>query len=245
VDRLGFTTSFAYDALRRRTAETNALGRATLYTYCTCGSLDWIEDAAGNYTHFTYDDAGRLLTAVYPDNYGVTNQYDLLGEVVITTDSAGVSVTNLFDNQGQLYATYDAGGQRSALAFDVEDRATNTWDVNSLSIGMVYDNLGRLLSRTYPDGGAEEFGYSAHGLVAYTNQLGYATHYAYDPARAQDRRDECQPPGHGVQLQCRRRSAHADRRQKPDHHLALRPVWARYQQTGSGRQRHPHVRLRF
>jgi YD repeat-containing protein len=68
-DRLGYTTTFAYDAVRRRIAETNALGRATLYNYCSCGALDSIQDAAGNYTYFTYDNAGRLIQTAYPDLY--------------------------------------------------------------------------------------------------------------------------------------------------------------------------------
>ena len=114
VDRMGFTTSFAYDAVRRRTAETNALGRATLYNYCSCGALDSIQDAAGNFTYFTYDNAGRL----HPDRlsrrlYHTNFNYDLLGELTNTTDSAGVSITNWFNNQGQLYASQDA--RRPAL----------------------------------------------------------------------------------------------------------------------------------
>jgi len=181
-DRLGFTTSFAYDALRRRIAETNALGRATLYYYCDCGALSSIEDAAGNSTYFTNDLAGRLTQVSYPDGYTVNYGYDLLGELTNTTDSAEVTITNWFNNQGQLYAVQDVSGLRSALAFDVEDRVTNRWDANGVSIAMTYDNLGRLLTRTYPDTGVERFGYSALGLVAYTNQLGYATHYGYDPA---------------------------------------------------------------
>jgi hypothetical protein len=32
---------------------------------------------------------------------------------------------------------------------------------------MVYDNLGRLLSRTCPDAGTEYFVYSPAGLIAY------------------------------------------------------------------------------
>jgi RHS repeat-associated protein len=183
VDRLGFTTSFAYDPVRRRVAETNALGRATLYNYCSCGALDWMQDAAGNYTSFTYDNAGRLLSTVYPDSYGVTNQYDLLGELTNREDSAGISVTNWFNNQGQLYAVQDAGGLTSSLAFDVEDRVTNSWDASGVSTAMTYDNLGRLLSRSYPDGGVESFGYSARGLTVYSNQLGLATYYGYDAAR--------------------------------------------------------------
>ena len=42
--------------------------------------------------------------------------------------------------------------------------------------------LGRLSTRTAPDGGVERFGYSARGLVAYTNQLDKVTYYAYDEA---------------------------------------------------------------
>ena len=47
----------------------------------------------------------------------------------------------------------------------------------------VFDNANRVLSRGATDGGAEQFGYSASGLIAYTNQLGKVTRYVYDAAR--------------------------------------------------------------
>jgi YD repeat-containing protein len=183
VDRLGFTTSYAYDAVRRRIAETNALGRVTHYNYCACGALDSIRDAAGNYTYFSYDNAGRRVQTIYPDSYTVHYTYDSISELTNTYDNAGQSLTNWFDNQGLLYYVQDAGGTRSALVFDDEDRITNSCDANAVCVSMTYDNLGRLLTRTYPDGGTESFGYSPAGLVAYTNQLGYVTLYTYDPAR--------------------------------------------------------------
>src|SRR5437016_1731318 len=46
-----------------------------------------------------------------------------------------------------------------------------------------FDDLNRLRTRSYPDGGVERFGYSARGLTAYTNQLNKITYYAYDEAR--------------------------------------------------------------
>src|SRR6266446_7210861 len=164
------------------TTNTDALGRSTIYNYCSCGSLDSIRDKAGNYTYFFYDNAGRLLNTAYPDFYGVTNGWNLLGQITNATDSAGTSITNWFNNQGLRYAVSNAFGQVSFVAFDDEDRATNTVDANSVTITNAYDLLGRLLARGYPDGGVEGFGYSARGLIAYTNQLGFTNSYAFDPA---------------------------------------------------------------
>ncbi|MBI3851947.1 MAG: RHS repeat-associated core domain-containing protein [Verrucomicrobia bacterium] len=182
VDRMGFTNSFGYDSMRRKTAETNALGNYTLYSYCTCGSLDSVRDAAGNYTYFYYDNIGRQSATVYPDGYAVTNRYNLIGQVTNVIDSAGVSVTNWFNNQGLQFSVSNAFGQTTKLSLDLEDRATNSIDANGVSIDTTYDALGRTLTRTYPDGGVEKFGYTTNGLVAYTNQLNQVTRYVYDVA---------------------------------------------------------------
>ena len=42
--------------------------------------------------------------------------------------------------------------------------------------------MDRLLTRGYPDGGVEQFAYSARGLILYTNQLTNVTAYGYDAA---------------------------------------------------------------
>ena len=184
VDRMGFTNSFGYDAVRRKVAETNALGQYTLYNYCTCGGLDSIQDAAGNYTFFYYDNAGRHTQVVYPDNnYTVNYAYNLLGQATNVTDSAGSSVTNWFNNQGLMYAVSNAFGQVRGIAYDIHDRATSSTDANGVQVDSTYDDLGRVRTRTYPDAGVERFGYSARGLVAYTNQLGLTNFYGYDAAR--------------------------------------------------------------
>jgi RHS repeat-associated protein len=183
VDRLGFTNSFGYDPDRRRTAATNALGNYTIYTYCTCGSLEAITDPLlTNVTSFEYNSTGWLTNTTYPDGTGVSRFYSLLGQLTNSVDTAGHSVTNWFNNQGLKYAVSNAYGQSLKLALDIEDRATNTVDANGVSRAQTFDNLGRLTNRTYPDGGVESFGYLAAGLVAYTNQLTNATHYGYDAA---------------------------------------------------------------
>ena len=55
-------------------------------------------------------------------------------------------------------------------------------DANGVVIVSTYDNLNRGLTRPYPDGGVEQFLYTAKGLVGYTNQLGFVTRYDYDAA---------------------------------------------------------------
>jgi len=182
VDRMGFTTSYGYDSMRRKVAETNALGAVTIYTYCTCGSLDSITDAATNTTHYYYDNIGRMTNATYPDGFGVTNSYNLLDQLTNVTDSSGTSITNWFDNQGLQVAVSNSFGLVKSMAYDVLDRDTNDVDANGVAVSTAYDNLNRVLSRSYPDGGVESFGYSARGLIAYTNQLGLTNFYGYDAA---------------------------------------------------------------
>jgi RHS repeat-associated protein len=183
VDRMGFTNSYGYDALRRLTAQTNALGAFTLYNYCPCGALESVRNAQGNYTYFYYDSAGRRTQVVYPDNYSVNYYYNILSQLTNTTDSAGYSVTNWYNNQGLLYASTNAYGPVKFLAFDAEDHVTSSLDANGVSVSTTYDALGRVLTRTYPDTGVERFGYSARGLIAYTNQLNATNFYVYDAAR--------------------------------------------------------------
>lgn len=183
VDRMGFTNSFGYDKVRRKIAETNALGFYTQYIYCSCGALDSIRDAAGNDTFFYYDNAGRMTNVVYPDGYGVFTIYDLLGERLSSMDTAGINVTNWYNNQGLPYTTWNAAGQVSLVQFDIKDRPLYVTDANGVMITNTYDAASRLCARGYPDGGVERFGYTARGLVAYTNQLNYTNFYVYDEAR--------------------------------------------------------------
>jgi RHS repeat-associated protein len=181
LDRMGYTNSFEYDNVRRLIGQTNALGRFTRYNYCNCGALDSIRDAEGNYTYFFYDNAGRMTNTVYADGYSVTNNFDFLSRVGNTADSAGYRVTNWFNNQGLRYAVTTVAGNKEFIDFDDEDRATNMINSEGVSTAMTYDNLGRLRTRAQLDG-IESLGYSAAGLVAYTNQIGMTNFYAYDAA---------------------------------------------------------------
>jgi len=123
-----------------------------------------------------------MTNAAYPDGFGVTNNYNVLGQLTNVTDSSGTSITNWFDNQGLQVAVSNSFGLVKSTAYDVLDRDTNDVDANGVAVSTTYDNLNRVLSRTYPDGGVESFGYSARGLIAYTNQLGLTNFYGYDAA---------------------------------------------------------------
>lgn len=181
VDRMGFPATFGHDSMGRLIATTNALGYVTLNYYCACGSLDSVQDAEGNLTQFFYDNLGRVMRTLSADGFAVTNHYNAVNQVTNVIDGSGASTTNWFNVQGLQYAVSNAFGRVSTVVFDIEDRATTTVDVNGVISDMTYDHLGRLLTRIYSDG-VESFGYSARGMIAYTNKLELITHYGYDEA---------------------------------------------------------------
>ncbi|MCZ7636884.1 MAG: hypothetical protein M5U12_13055 [Verrucomicrobia bacterium] len=136
---------------------------------------------------FAYDNLGRLVGTVRPDNSTITHRYNALGQLVSVTDPAGRSLTNYYNHQGLLYAASNAAGQLQLTRFDQLDRATNTVAVNGVAVSSTYDSLGRLRTRAYPDGGLEAYGYSPNqsGPTAYTNQLSEVTRFGYDLAGRQ------------------------------------------------------------
>ncbi|HEV7925252.1 MAG TPA: RHS repeat-associated core domain-containing protein [Verrucomicrobiae bacterium] len=182
-DRLTNWTYYGYDSLRHNIAVTNALGHYDLFTYCSCGALESVQDALGYLTHYYYDNQSRLTNVLYSDSYTLTYGYNLIGQLTNIFDGSGISVTNVFDNQGLLTLSSNAAGQLKAVSYDVLDRPTNVVNANGVSVGRLYDSLNRVVTNSYPDGGTESFGYSAFGLVAYTNQLTNFTHFGYDAER--------------------------------------------------------------
>lgn len=185
IDRMGYTTSYTYDPIRERTSITDGNGHTTYYGYCQCGALYSITDALNNVTYFIHDDQGNLIQAFYPDGYSISNSYNLLRQLVSTTDSSGMTVNNWYNNQGLLAASSNNVGLVRSLVYDIDDRITNRTDANHVSVGMTYDYLDRLLTRSYPDypnNGVEKYGYTPDisGPTRYTNQIGKIWLYGYD-----------------------------------------------------------------
>lgn len=180
-DKLGNWKYFTYDSLRQKIGETNELGRATTYSYCDCGALGSITDALGNVTSYFYDLAGRLTNVISP-GLSVSYNYSIFSQLTNFTDSAGNSTTNWYNHQGLIVAVSNAFGRVQGTVFDIEDRPISVTDANGITVTSAFDALGRVLSRSYPDGGVEKLQYSARGLIGYTNQLGHVTKSTYDEA---------------------------------------------------------------
>jgi RHS repeat-associated protein len=183
-DRLGHWSYFGYDSMRQKVAETNANGIITRYGYCDCGSLDSITNAWNTsvqmVTTFGYDNQGNRIYTYLPDAT-LTNWYDSLRRPIVTGDAWGYRWF-FYNNQGLQTVVSNAYGAEQTTIFDAEDQPLYVTDANGVSVTNTYDALHRLSTRTYPDGGVERFGYSARGLIAYTNQLNKETYYVYDEA---------------------------------------------------------------
>ncbi|MHB8521579.1 MAG: RHS repeat-associated core domain-containing protein [Limisphaerales bacterium] len=180
-DRLGNPTCTVYDSLRRVVEVIDARDNTNSYGYCLCGSLDYIRNALQQVTSFIYDNQGHVTQTHYADGTSVTNTYDPLGNLLVRSDALG-GTTNTYDNLGRLIHSNSASGSVRSVAFDNEDRPTNVVDANGVSTTRTFDHLGRVLSRTYPDTGVEQFAYNFSGLTFYTNQIGKIWQHAYDAA---------------------------------------------------------------
>lgn len=217
-------TSTTYDERSRVLTQTDPLGGVTTHDYDAVGRLasvvgprqervDHEYDAAGNRVEtrvgedvvtFDYDDMGRVVRQVDPDQ-GVTRwAYDALGRRTSTTDPAdrttqvnydqagrlrtstrptGVSVTNTYDDSGLLLAK-DYGDQTHdvTFAYDGDGRRAAMTDGTGTT-AWTYDTAGRLTKVV--DGAGATVGYQLDrdgNVVSLTYPIGRSVERRYSPA---------------------------------------------------------------
>jgi RHS repeat-associated protein len=183
-DRLTNWTYYVYNPLRQKIAETNANGVITLYSYCECGALMAVTNAFNTTAQIwltnNYDFQGNLTNTSLPD-LSMTNWFDSMQRVYASFGSRGYRYY-FYNNQGLLTNLSNLYGTERATVFDNEDRPIYVTDANGVTVTNTYDLISRLTSRKYPDTGNEKFGYSARGLIAYTNQIGASNFFVLDQA---------------------------------------------------------------
>lgn len=129
---LPFTIKYDYDALGRKTAETNAKGIVTAYSY---------------------NDAGNLLSITVDSQTVKTNTYDLSGRLITGTDGNGKTTTytyNAFNMQSKVVYPGDTTIPVNTVTFqyDVNGSLKLAQDSLSKTDLYTYDNQGRQLSHT-------------------------------------------------------------------------------------------------
>ncbi len=130
TDRQGRTTSYTYDADRRKTSTTDPKGQMTSYGWCACGSMTSMTDPKGNKTTWDYDLEGRVITKTYNDGSAYEYQYS-------PTENLLTLVT-------------DAKHQQTQYIYDVDDKLLNVnylgAQVATPNVAYQYDLvLGRLV----------------------------------------------------------------------------------------------------
>ena len=97
------TTAFAYDAVNRLVARTDARGFTAAYTY---------------------DEAGNPATLSYPDGNTVTYTYDELNRLATVTDWLGRTAVYDYDAAGRLTTLTQFNGTRADYTYDNANRLT-------------------------------------------------------------------------------------------------------------------------
>ena len=209
TDALNQEYLFTYDPLGRRLSQSRD-AKTMSYQYDLTGNLVKRTDYSGRVTDYTYDNLNRLTLTNYvtqPD-INVTNTYDDLGRMLTAVNNAG-TVTFAYDNRGRLISEndvhdqtvgyrYEANGNRAGLLIGIIDHATYAYDAGNrltsltsasdkAQITFGYDNANRMISKNLPNGINTTYEYDGLSRLtrlkdASTETTHYNRQYAYNTA---------------------------------------------------------------
>ena len=189
-------TQYAYDAR-------GALQVAVSYGIASTAGAGLTGEGYG-VQHYTYDQAGQLLSSYSGSNTATTYAYDGMGRVISTTDANGGTTTIAFNDAttttmvtlasgyvstktynkaGDLISLTDSGtnttGGTTGYSYDALGRVRVRTDATSLKTYTLYDAAGRHVGDVDADGDLTEYVYDAGnrliGTFNYHNKVSGAT----------------------------------------------------------------------
>ncbi len=206
----GSETTTTYDSAGQRDRVTELNGAITDYDYNAAGQLTFVTSALGTsnqtVTEYRYDPVTGLQNEIIdPLGRRTTFEYDALGRQVQITGNYvdGVFNANVpdedliqtfdYDDLGQLTDVTDANGTVTHYVYDTVGRRIETISNykpgqpatvdQNLSHTVSYDDAGRQIASTDPNGKTTTYAYDDYGrLASVTNPMGQTTSYTYDAA---------------------------------------------------------------
>ncbi|OYU77306.1 MAG: hypothetical protein CFE32_06410 [Alphaproteobacteria bacterium PA3] len=175
TDAKGNVTTFTYDAMRRKTAETAPLGVQKRWIYDLDGNVTsegaW-DGAAWKDVVSKYSPTGKVLTQTDPAGDQVMFTYDELDRVLIKTDPEGRQVLTCYNAASQVLEEWRgtglAIGQCSQAVTQISASTPQryikneyngpagaisaTWDPNGNQTTYAYQGMGKKIKTTWPDG---------------------------------------------------------------------------------------------
>ena len=203
TDRNSNVTTYAYDALDRLTVVTDALSNADARAYDANGNRTTYTDRRGNSWTSTYDALNRVINRTNPLSNTWSYAYDANSNLVTHTDAKTQVTTATYDAlnrlTGQGFAdatsatfTYDAvsnlltavdAESSYTYVYDSLDRRTLLTD-NPLAKSVTYahDPVGRLTSKTGPEGDVVTYAYDAASRLTSLTEGAGTSAFTYDAA---------------------------------------------------------------
>ena len=179
------TTRWNYDpATGQLTNKVYADGLGPQYAYDPAGRLAQRTWARGVETDYTYDALGQLASIDYSDDTpDVAFTYDRQGRPLTVTDILGTR-TNVYDALNLLEERFP-GGDALVRSYDVYGRAAGIALGADYAVGYGYDEYGRFSTVAVSNGATFTYSYVPDSslLAGYTNDLGLAVAYEYEPHR--------------------------------------------------------------
>ena len=188
MDIRGETESFAYDndddpILRDTAASNNALAETMSATYDDLGRLTSAIGSTSQTWTLAYDYLDNLLSITDPLSHGRSNTFDALNRVVTQTDPQGFTVQFAFDGLDDLVAMTDGDGLTTSRNVDGFGDVLKEISLDRGTLAWSYDADGNLTSQVDGSGTITSFTYDvANRLIgkAFPSDASEATAYAYD-----------------------------------------------------------------
>ena len=184
----GAYLQYTWDNGKRITAVQDNLGNSIQYTLDNFGGITAlaIKDPSSTLQlaqTATYDELGRLLTAVGSASQTWTYTYDKTDNEVSVTDPRSNVFGQTFDSLSRLVRQTDEDSHQVNLTLNGKDEITNYSDPRTLSTSYVRDGFGDAIQRTSPDSGTAVYTYNKLGKpTQITDGRSVVTNLTYDNA---------------------------------------------------------------
>lgn len=132
-------TTYAYDEMSRKIAETDSFGQKTIFSYDRLGYLSQIIKPV------MQDDAGNIFSPV------VKKKHNILGQLISETDENDQTTTYAYTVTGGVTRTTHPDGSVESAIYYPCGWLKQKWEADGASTQYTYDPKGRLLTKTYLD----------------------------------------------------------------------------------------------